>query len=213
MPSAEEFAERVFGSVMGGLEMFSIYIGDRLGFYTALRENPGMTPIALSKVSGCAERYAREWLEHQAVSGILTVEDDADPLARRYSLGAGEAEVLAQPDSLNCMAAFVRVAVSTGIVLPQLLDAFRTGGGVPWSSYGPDAREGQADINKPIFLQLIGDWFKSVPSLHERLSAGSARIADVGCGGGWSSIAMARAYPGVHVDGIDVDAVDRAGTG
>ena len=71
------------------------------------------------------------------------------------------AEVLAQPDSLNYMAAVVRMAVSTGAVLPELLQAFRTGGGVPWSSYGRDAREGQADINKPIFLQLIGDWFAS----------------------------------------------------
>jgi 2-polyprenyl-3-methyl-5-hydroxy-6-metoxy-1,4-benzoquinol methylase len=148
----------------------------------------------------------REWLEHQAVSGIIEVEDADDPAQRRYTLSEGAAEVLAQPDSLNYMAAVVRMAVSTGAVLPELLQAFRSGGGVPWSSYGADAREGQADINKPIFLQLIGDWFRSVPALHERLSQGDARIADVGCGGGWSSIAMARAYPGVKVDGIDVDA-------
>src|SRR6185436_10138151 len=104
------------------------------------------------------------------------------------------------------MPAVVRMAVSTAAPLPELQQAFRSGGGVPWSSYGADAREGQADINKPIFLQLIGEWFQSVPALHERLSTGTARIADVGCGGGWSSIAMARAYPEVQVDGIDIDA-------
>lgn len=205
MSEAEQFAERVFQSVLGTLESFSIYIGNRLGFYEALRDGQGSTPGSLAKATGCDERYVREWLEHQAVSGILSVEDAADPSQRRYSLDAGAAEVLAQPDSLNYMAAVVRMAVSTGAVLPELLHAFRNGGGVPWSSYGADAREGQADINKPIFLHLIGDWFTSVPALHERLSAGSARIADVGCGGGWSCIAMARAYPGVQVDGIDVD--------
>ena len=206
MPNAEQFAERVFQSVLGTLESFSIYIGDRLGLYEALRDAPSSTPAALAAATGCNERYVREWLEHQAVSGIIEVQDADDPSQRRYSLGEGAAEVLAQPDSLNYMAAVVRMAVSTAAPLPELLQAFRSGGGVPWSSYGADAREGQADINKPIFLQLIGDWFASVPALHQRLSSGNARIADVGCGGGWSSIAMARAYPGVQVDGIDVDA-------
>ena len=204
--NAEQFAERVFQSVLGTLESFSIYIGDRLGLYQALRDAPSSTSAAVASATGCNERYVREWLEHQAVSGIIEVLDAEDPSQRRYSLGEGAAEVLAQPDSLNYMAAVVRMAVSTAAPLPELLQAFRSGGGVPWSSYGADAREGQADINKPIFLQLIGDWFTSVPALHQRLSAGNARIADVGCGGGWSSIAMARAYSGVQVDGIDVDA-------
>jgi 2-polyprenyl-3-methyl-5-hydroxy-6-metoxy-1,4-benzoquinol methylase len=206
MSEAEQVAERVFQSVLGTLESFSIYIGDRLGLYEGLRDAPGSTPGEIGRATGCDERYVREWLEHQAVSGLVAVDNHADASQRRYSLEEGAAEVLAQPDSLNYMAAFVRMAVSTGAVLPELLEAFRSGGGVPWSSYGADAREGQADINKPIFLQLIGQWFEQVPALHQRLSAGDARIADVGCGGGWSSLAMARAYPGVHVDGFDVDA-------
>ena len=203
--NAEQVAERVFQSVLGTLESFSIYIGNRLGLYEALRDASSSTPDAIAAAAGCNERYVREWLEHQAISGLVEVQDAEDPSQRRYSLSEGAAEALAQPDSLNYMAAVVRMAVSTGAVLPELLDAFRSGGGVPWSSYGADAREGQAEINRPIFLQLIGDWFKSVPALHERLSQGNARIADVGCGGGWSSIAMARAYPGVQVDGIDID--------
>jgi SAM-dependent methyltransferase len=207
MSDTEQFAERVFQSVLGTLESFSIYIGDRLGLYAALRDGSLMTSSALAAKTGCNERYVREWLEHQAVSGILDVEDASDPSQRRYALGPAAAEVLAQPDSLSCMAAVVRLAVSTSAVLPELLQAFRTGGGVPWSSYGADAREGQADINKPIFLRLIGDWFAGVPLLHSRLSSDPpARVADVGCGGGWSSIAIAKSYPSVRVDGIDIDA-------
>src|SRR6185503_18459616 len=135
MSNAEQFAERVFQSVLGTLESFSIYIGDRLGLYQALRDSPASTPAALATATGCNERYVREWLEHQAVSGLVEVRDAADPCQRRYSLGEGAAEVLAEPDSLNYMPAVVRMAVSTAAPLPELLQAFRSGGGVPWSSY------------------------------------------------------------------------------
>lgn len=77
---------------------------------------------------------------------------------------------------------------------------------VPWQSYGADARGGQADVNRPIFLQLLGDWFSRVPLIEERLRREPpARVADIGSGAGWSSIAIAQHYQLVQVDGIDVD--------
>lgn len=84
----------------------------------------------------------------------------------------------------------------------------RSGGGVPYERYGPDCREGIAASNRPLFVNLLGtDWFPAIPKLHARLQGDPpARVADIGCGFGWSSIAMARAYPKVLVDGFDLDA-------
>src|SRR5262245_18701388 len=91
--SAEEVAERVFQSVLGALESFSIYIGNRLGLYEALRDAPSSTPAAIATATGCNERYVREWLEHQAISGLVEVQDAEDPSQRCYRLGEGAAEV------------------------------------------------------------------------------------------------------------------------
>jgi 2-polyprenyl-3-methyl-5-hydroxy-6-metoxy-1,4-benzoquinol methylase len=96
-----------------------------------------------------------------------------------------------------------------GVVRPleQLLEVYRSGGGVPFGDYGTDMREGQAAINRPAFLQQLGyEWLPSIPDIHARLLAHPpARIADIGSGYGWSSIGMAQAYPGVQVDGFDLD--------
>jgi SAM-dependent methyltransferase len=206
-PTADEFAERVFGSVLGALDTWAMYIGDKFGLYTALAGNEEMTEAELSAETGMAARYLREWLEHQVTSGVLAVDDASQVAAeRRYSIPAGQAEVLTDADSLGYLAPFVRLIAAGGMQMPNLLDAYRTGSGVSWAQYGPDMRTGQADMNRPWFVNEIGkSWFPSVPHIHERLS-GSAKVADFGCGEGWSSIAIAKAYPKVTVDGYDIDA-------
>ncbi len=92
-------------------------------------------------------------------------------------------------------------------MLPQIMAAFEHGGGVSWSDYGPDLREAQAATNRPLFHHILGsEWLPAIADVHARLLADPpARIADLACGEGWSSIAMARAYPKVRVDGIDLD--------
>ena len=92
--------------------------------------------------------------------------------------------------------------------LPQVLEAFRNGGGVPFSAYGSDLREAQAALNCPAFThQLAAEWLPKIPDVHARLRADPpARVADIGCGFGWSSIGIAQGYPKVHVDGFDLDA-------
>jgi 2-polyprenyl-3-methyl-5-hydroxy-6-metoxy-1,4-benzoquinol methylase len=91
--------------------------------------------------------------------------------------------------------------------MPQVAEAFRTGEGVPYESYGADMREAISSLNRPAFLNLIGNyWFPAIADVDRRLrSKPPARVADVGCGTGWSSIAIASAYPLVKVDGFDLD--------
>ncbi|HSJ28047.1 MAG TPA: class I SAM-dependent methyltransferase, partial [Acidimicrobiia bacterium] len=125
---------------------------------------------------------------------------------RVYRLPAGHAEALLDRDSLLYQTPFVRIVGSSAGKLPALLDAYRTGGGVSWAEFGADTRTGQAEMNRPIYLGLLGsEWFPAVPELHARLIEGGARVADIACGEGWSSIAIASAYPGVQVDGFDID--------
>jgi len=148
----------------------------------------------------------REWLEQQAVTDILAVDDEAAGAGeRRYSLPPGHAEALVDADSPSFVAPLGRQALGMLTPLPQLVDAFRTGAGVPYADYGEDTRQGIAELNRAMFLNELGrTWFPSIPDVHERLEAG-ARVADIGCGTGWSSIAIALAYPNVIVDGLDAD--------
>ena len=196
----EALAERLFGAVLGAMDLFCIHIGDRLGLYRALADHGPATPDQLARSAGIDARYAREWLEQQAVSGILEHDDG------RFTLPAGHAEALADPDSLAFSTPLARLAVGVAGPVPAIIDAFRTGGGVPWTAYGADGREAQADLNRVQFLHHLGTtWLPAMPDVDARLRRPGARVADLACGAGWSSIAIARAYPEVRVDGYDVD--------
>jgi SAM-dependent methyltransferase len=204
---AEALVERLFEAVLGFNDLHAVYLGDRLGLYQAIADGAA-TPGEVAAAAGCDERYVREWLEHQAVGGILAVDDvDDAPTDRRYSFPEGHAEVLLDRDSLNYMAAFARMMVGIVKPLPELLEAFRTGDGVPYAHYGQDFVEGQGEMNRIQFVQLLGrEWLPAIPDVHARLEADPpARVADVACGTGWSSISIARAYPKVRVDGFDLD--------
>ncbi len=204
--STYEFVEQIFGAVLGALDAWAIYVGDKLGLYEALAQAGPMSEAELSARTEIHRRYAREWLEHQVTAGVLSVNDAGLPAAdRRYNIEPAQAEVLTDKDSLSYLAPFVRLVVAGGIQMPALIDAYRNGGGVSWSEFGPDMRTGQAEMNRPWFINELGtSWFPSVPEIHNRLTDGG-RVADVGCGEGWSAIAMAKAYPNITVDGYDID--------
>lgn len=203
---ATELTERLFGAALGAIDMWSVYIGEQLGLYTALAHAGPLTRDELCTATGMHPRYATEWLDQQAATGFLDLQDPSLPAEqRRYALPAGHVEVLTQPDSTSYLAPFMRLMTAAGMQLPALLEAYRSGGGVGWAEYGADMRTGQAEMNRPWYLSALGtEWFPAVPDLHARLQAG-ARVADIGCGEGWSSIAIAAAYPGARVDGYDLD--------
>ncbi len=203
----DAFVDRMLSSVLSTYDLLSIYVGDRLGLYAALDRRPS-TAKDLAHETGTDERYLREWLEQQAVTGILHTDDaELGQDDRPYRLTPAHREVLLDKDSPNYLAGLARFTAGSLSVMPQLLDAFRTGAGVPYRDYGADGREGQADTNRSQFVNFLGtEWLPAVPDVHERLHADPpARVADVACGAGWSSIAIALAYPKVHVDGFDLD--------
>jgi 2-polyprenyl-3-methyl-5-hydroxy-6-metoxy-1,4-benzoquinol methylase len=201
----DALAERLFLNAVGAFDLFSVYLGDRLGLYRALADHGAMSSAALAEAAGIHERYAREWLEHQAASELLVVEGDADE--RRFSLPAGHDEVLLDEMSLNYGAPLARAVLGSIRLVDAVLEAFRNGGGVPYADYGDDMHESQAAFTRPLFEQQLGkEWLPVVPKLHERLSSSeAAHVADVACGQGRSSIEIARAYPNAQVDGIDSD--------
>jgi SAM-dependent methyltransferase len=204
----DALAERLFGAALGALELYSIYLGAELGLYRALDERGPLVSAELAGAAGIAPRYAREWLEQQAVAGLIEVEDTgAAPDERRYALAADHARVLVDRDDAAHVAPFAHMLAGIGRVLPDVVEAYRTGRGVPYEAYGRDFRHGQGHINRPAFTQeLPGDWLAAMPDVVARLETGRpARVADVGCGQGWSTIAVAQAFLYAQVDGLDAD--------
>ena len=200
----DALVERLFSAAVGVWDVFAVYLGDRLGLYRALSDRGPSTSAELAAALGLSERYVREWLEQQAASEILEVE----LATRRYRLPPGHDEALAADGSLNCIAPIGQLMAGCLKPIDAVLAAFRTGAGVPYEQYGKDLHEGQARFTRPMFEQLLTpEWLPAIPEVHARLLGDPpARVADVACGEGHSSLAIARGYPGVLVDGIDMDA-------
>jgi len=206
--TADELVGRLFGASLGMMDVLSVYMGDRLGLYRALRDGGPASETELASRAGIDRRYAREWLEQQAASGFLDVDDvSATAELRRFSLPDAYAEPLLNPDSPYSIAPLARSISACAKVLPELLEAYRTGGGVDWNAYGSDMIEAQGDFNRPWLRGSFGtEILPAIGPIHDRLASDPpARVADVACGVGWAGIAIAQAYPGVRVDGFDLD--------
>jgi 2-polyprenyl-3-methyl-5-hydroxy-6-metoxy-1,4-benzoquinol methylase len=197
--------ERLFRSALGAYELFTIYVGERLGLYAALADGAATTPPSLAERTGTTERTVREWLEQQAACGFLMVDDpDAEPVARRYRLPPEHVPVLADRDDVRYEGYRGVESVRVARPMPEIVETFRTGKGPPPLPWEP---EGRAELNRPLFLTLLGrEWLPAIPAIDRRLTAEPpARVADIACGTGWSSIAMALAYPSIVVHGFDLD--------
>ena len=179
--SGDELAERLFNGTIQALELFSVYLGAELGLYRLLVDQGPATPDELSARAGIAPRYAREWLEQQAVAGLVAVDDASLPAdARRYALPPEHANVLVHEEDAAHLAPLAQMVAGIGGVLDRVLAAYRTGGGVGYEHYGAAFRRGQSGINRPAFLSdLASRWIPSIPDLHDRLAHSPTRIAEV----------------------------------
>jgi SAM-dependent methyltransferase len=206
--SARSLSVRLFTAGLAAAELMTVYLGLELGLYRALGADRPTRPSELAERAGIAPRYAREWLEQQAAGGIVLVENAASAGdERRYRLPAGHCEALTDADSPFAITPLVVLPIrGLATVLPRLAAAYRTGEGVPYAEYGRALRGAQGGLNRSVFRHFLPGWIaRALPDVHHALAAGGALVADVACGSGWSSIALAGAYPGVRVDGLDLD--------
>lgn len=201
--STEAFADRVFAAALGAIEIYSIHMGNELGFYRTLQARGPLTPAELASTTDVGERYAREWLEQQAAYSILDVDQSGETDV--FTLPDDHAAVLV--DELNgfYLVPLARMLSTSGEKMNLLLEAYRTGRGVSWEQFGKAMRESQADMNRPFFTNDLGGVISELGNVHELMSRPGARVADVGCGAGWSTIALARAYPEATFVGFDID--------
>src|SRR6201993_4004923 len=199
-------ADRIFSTGVGAAELCTAYLGIHLGFYRSLADSPA-SPAALAERTGCDERYLREWLTAQAVSGLLTA-IGPDPAAPEFARAEGTSEVLVNEPSPAYLGGLADVVAAAGRVLPLLADAYRTGAGVPYAAYGPDGVSAQSALNRPAFVNaMVAEWLPRLPDVLARLQeqADPARVADLACGTGWAAIELAKAFPHIRVDGLDND--------
>lgn len=199
--SSEALVERLFGAANAAFDIYTVYLGERLGLYRVLAATGPLDAKSFAESAGIDERYGREWLEQQATTGILEFRDG------RFRLPEAYAAVLADRADPSYFAPIARMMVAAGAKLPSLVSAFGTGDGVAWDEYGLDLIEGQSELNRPMFLHQLGqEILPAIPEVHAKLSKPGARVAEIGFGGGWAAIGIANAYPNVSVEGYDPDA-------
>lgn len=202
--TAEALAGQLFTAALGTAELFTVHLGQVHGLYHAVDDAGSTTAAELSAATGVELRYLVEWLQSQAVSGLLTV-DGTDLGSARFSLAPGVRETLLEETGPFYSGGLPAIAVAVGRAFPLVQAAFTTGAGVPYVEYGPEAVTAQAALNRPAYVNsLVAEWLPALPDVQSRLADG-ARVADVGTGAGWSAIELAKAYPDIRVDGYDND--------
>ncbi len=170
-----------------------VVIGDRLGLFRALATVGPLTSAGLASQTGTAERYVREWLNAQAASGYVTYH----PESGRYSLTPEQALAFADEDGPAFLVGAFQTAVAAGRIVDKLTEAFRTGEGIGWHEHDHALFHGVERFFRSSYLgNLIQAWIPALDGMEARLRAG-ARVADIGCGHGASTIIMAQAYPAV----------------
>jgi len=176
-----------------------VHVGDQLGLYTALLESGPTTSPELAKRTGTAERLVREWLSAQAAQGYVTYDRECE----KFSLSPEQAMVFALPDSPVYMAGFYDVARGLFDDMPKIVNAFRSNGAMGWDQHNGCLFCGTQRLFRPAYMHnLVNNWLPALDGVVDKLKRG-ARVADVGCGHGASTILMAKAFPNSVFHGYD----------
>jgi SAM-dependent methyltransferase len=202
---AADLAERLNGQFNAGVELLTVELGRRLGLYDVLAAAGAVTAAELAERAAIAPRYALEWLDQQAAAGILdVVAADATTGDRRFVLPAGHTAVLLAPDSPAYLMGAAPLLLGVARALPAVADAYATARGVEYAEFGDELRLGIADLNRPGYANDVRAWVEELPDIAARLDRGGV-VLDAGCGEGWSTIGLARAFPAATVVGVDLD--------
>jgi len=201
----DALAERLFHSYIVGSELLTVELGRRLGLYDAIYRAGDVDSSELAGLAGIDERYAREWLEQQAAAGILDVAVETGVAAtRRFTVPAGHVSVLLDPEHPANVVALAPFLTGFALALPAVADAYRTGAGVAYEQFGSEVRHGIGLGNRPMFATSMADWIGALPDIATGLRSGGA-VLDLGCGVGYSSVALAKAFEFVRVNAVDMD--------
>ena len=193
-----EFVGKAVGDVGSLLGGSMAVLGDKLGLYRALAGAGPVTPAELASRTGTKERYVREWLSAQAATGYVTYEGDG-----RFSLPDEHAVALTDETSPACVIGAFELALAAVRSTDRLAEAFRSGEGVGWGEHHHDLFEGCERFFRPGYLaNLTSTWLPALNGIAAKLETG-ARVADVGCGHGASTLVMAEAFPASTFAGFD----------
>jgi len=199
---------RFVGDFGAAMHAATVVIGDKLGLYAALAEHGPITGAGLAEATGYDTRLVEEWLAAQYVSGYA----EYDPVTRRFSLTEEQAAVLADPSTPAYLVGAQTITAALWKDEERIRDAFRTGRGLGWHEHCHDLFHGTEKLFKPGYLgNLVSAWIPSLDEVEAKLRAG-AKVADIGCGHGSSTILLAEAYPASEIVGFDyhTESIDTA---
>jgi len=187
----EELQGKVIGDVAGSMGLLLAYIGDRLDLYSALAEVSPATSQELASNTGLSERYLLEWLSANSAGGYINY----DPATEKFSMTPEQAVIFASEGHPHCMQGFADE--------PKATEIFRSGEGLPWADHSTCLFCGTERFFRPLYAaNLVESWIPALDGVREKLEAG-AKVADIGCGHGSSTIIMAQAFPESTFYGFD----------
>jgi SAM-dependent methyltransferase len=195
----EQFVFRAVEEVGATLNAALVVMGDKLGLYRALAGAGGLTPVELARRADVSERYVREWLNAQAAGGYVTY----DPSGGTYTLPPEQTVAMTDDQSPAYLPGFFQIALGSVIDSPRITEQARSGDGFGWHEHNHDVFEGCERFFRPGYnANLIPAWLPALDGVVDKLEAG-AKVADLGCGHGSSTILMAQAFPNSTFVGSD----------
>jgi len=198
MDKLNAFIGKFVGDLGAAVHTGMVVIGEKLGLYKALAAAP-MTAAELAAKTQTDERYLREWLASQAAGGYITY----DAATNQFSLSEEQAFTLANEDSPAYLPGAFELALGSLQAVPRITDSFRTGAGMGWHEHADGVFHGCEKFFRPGYAaNLVSSWIPALHDVNEKLEAG-ARVADVGCGKGASTLLMAKAFPKSRFFGFD----------
>jgi 2-polyprenyl-3-methyl-5-hydroxy-6-metoxy-1,4-benzoquinol methylase len=198
----EEFMGKAVNDIGAAMSSAMVVIGDRLGLYKVMAKSGPITPTELAKRSETTERYVREWLNNQAAGGYVAY----DAKTGTYEIPPEQAHALADEDSPFFLPGAFQVVLAALKSESKIEKNFRTGEGLDWGKHDPGLFEGTERFFRPNYAgNLVSSWIPALRGVEAKLKKG-AKVADVGCGHGASTIIMAKAYPNSTFVGYDYHA-------